>query len=177
MADRGRLCLHRCPHRQRDLATIVAGNTVGLVPFNALLSGTKFDVTRDLSVGVGILNYSHTFAASDNTVRLPGYTTDRSRLVLHTISEAVRAQINIENLFDRRYISTADNKTTTSRQRSAHDQGADHRSVLTEVVRNVSATGRPQLLMVRKVPSWQHCDVCCFRAINAQGRAIASRFL
>lgn len=86
----------------------MAGNTVGLVPFNAFTLWNKFDVTRDLSVGVGILNYSHTFAASDNTVRLPGYTRIDLGL-FYTISEAVRAQINIENLFDRRYISTADN--------------------------------------------------------------------
>ncbi|GJE36221.1 TonB-dependent receptor [Methylobacterium persicinum] len=89
-------------------ATIVAGNTVGLVPFNAFTLWNKFDVTRDVSVGVGVLNYSHTFAASDNTVRLPGYTRIDLGL-FYTISESVRAQVNIENLFDRRYIATADN--------------------------------------------------------------------
>ncbi|MGH1570061.1 TonB-dependent receptor [Methylobacterium sp. P31] len=89
-------------------ATIVAGNKVGLVPFNAFTLWNKFDVTRDFSVGIGVLNYSHTFAASDNTVRLPGYTRVDLGL-FYQINESVRAQVNIENLFDRRYISTADN--------------------------------------------------------------------
>jgi catecholate siderophore receptor len=89
-------------------ATIVAGNRVGLVPFNAFTLWNKFDVTRDFAIGVGVLNYSHVFAASDNTVRLPGYTRFDLGL-FYQINESVRAQVNIENLFDRRYIATADN--------------------------------------------------------------------
>ncbi|MDP4002750.1 TonB-dependent siderophore receptor [Methylobacterium sp. NEAU K] len=89
-------------------ATIVAGNKVGLVPFNAFTLWNKFDVTREFSVGVGVLTYSHTFAASDNTVRLPGYTRFDLGL-FYQINDSVRAQVNIENLFDRRYIATADN--------------------------------------------------------------------
>ncbi|MFC6789175.1 TonB-dependent receptor [Methylobacterium komagatae] len=89
-------------------ATIVAGNRVGLVPFNAFTLWNKFDVTPDFSVGVGVLSYAHTFATSDNTVRLPGYTRFDLGL-FYQITESVRAQVNIENLFDRRYIATADN--------------------------------------------------------------------
>ncbi len=89
-------------------ATIVAGNRVGLVPFNAFTLWNKFDVTQDFAIGVGVLNYSHVFAASDNTVRLPGYTRFDLGL-FYQINESVRAQVNIENLFDRRYIATADN--------------------------------------------------------------------
>ena len=89
-------------------ATIVAGNKVGLVPFNAITLWNKFDLTREFSVGVGVLNYSHIFATSDNTVRLPSYTRIELGL-FYQINEFVRAQVNIENLFDRRYIATADN--------------------------------------------------------------------
>lgn len=94
-------------------ATIVTGNTVGLVPINAITLWNKFAVTRDVSVGVGVLNYTHTFASSDNTVRLPGYTRFDLGL-FYQVNESVRAQVNIENLFDRRYIATADNNNNLS---------------------------------------------------------------
>ena len=94
-------------------ATIVKGNTVGLVPINAFTLWNKFELTKQFSVGVGVLNYTHTFAASDNTVRLPGYTRIDLGL-FYQVNEFVRAQVNIENLFDRRYIATADNNNNLS---------------------------------------------------------------
>lgn len=89
-------------------ATIVAGNKVGLVPFNSVSLWNKFAVTPEFSVGVGYIYQTHTFASSDDSVRLPGY----SRFDLgffYQINESTRAQVNIENVFDRRYIYTADN--------------------------------------------------------------------
>ena len=89
-------------------ATIVKGNTVGLVPFNAVSLWNKFDVTREFSIGIGYIYQGHTFATSDDTIRLPGY--NRFDLGLfYKISDTVRAQVNIENIFDRGYIYTADN--------------------------------------------------------------------
>jgi catecholate siderophore receptor len=55
-----------------------------------------------------VIHQTHTFATSDDTVRLPGYTRFDLGL-FYQVSESVRAQVNIENLFDRRYIYTADN--------------------------------------------------------------------
>lgn len=88
--------------------TIVKGNTVGLVPFNAVSLWNKFDVTRAFSIGIGYIYQGHTFATSDDTIRLPGY--NRFDLGLfYQFNESVRAQVNIENIFDRGYIYTADN--------------------------------------------------------------------
>ena len=87
--------------------TIVRGNTVGLVPFNAFTLWNKFEVTPELSFGVGYIQTGHTFASSDNTVRLPGITRFDLGL-FYKVNEFWRAQINIENAFDRRYIATAD---------------------------------------------------------------------
>ena len=89
-------------------ATIIAGNTVGLVPFNALSLWNKFAITPEFSFGVGYIYQTHTYAASDDAIRLPGY----SRFDLgffYDINESARAQLNIENVFDRGYVSTADN--------------------------------------------------------------------
>jgi catecholate siderophore receptor len=88
-------------------ATIVPGNQVGLVPFNTVTLWNKFELTPQLSVGVGVINQGHSFASSDNTVRLPGFTRVDAGL-FYAFNENVRAQLNVENLFDRRYISTAD---------------------------------------------------------------------
>ncbi|NEU13129.1 TonB-dependent siderophore receptor [Methylobacterium sp. BTF04] len=89
-------------------ATIVKGNTVGLVPFNSFSLWNKFDVTQEFGIGIGVIQQSHTYATSDDTVRLPSYTRVDLGL-FYTFNESVRAQVNIENLFDRRYIYTADN--------------------------------------------------------------------
>ena len=94
-------------------ATIVAGNTVGLVPFNSVSFWNKFAVTPEFSIGVGYIYQTHTFASSDNTVRLPGYSRFDLGL-FYQINEWTRAQVNIENLFDRRYIYTADNNNNLS---------------------------------------------------------------
>jgi catecholate siderophore receptor len=88
-------------------ATIVAGNTVGLVPSNTLTVWNKFDITPNWALGVGVINQSHAFASSDNTVRLPGFTRVDAGAFFR-LGEHLRAQVNIENLLDRRYIATAD---------------------------------------------------------------------
>jgi len=87
---------------------IVAGNFVGLVPLNAFTLWNKFDIDPSFSVGVGFINQSHTFATSDQTVRLPSYSRFDMGL-FYRINENVRAQVNIENLFDRNYIVSAHN--------------------------------------------------------------------
>ena len=93
-------------------AVILKGNTVGLVPFNSFSLWNKFAVTKEFSIGLGYIYQTHTYASSDNTIRLPGY--NRFDLGLfYEFNESVRAQVNIENIFDRRYIYTADNNNIT----------------------------------------------------------------
>lgn len=83
------------------------GNRVGLVPFNALTVWNKFELTPEFSLGIGYIQTGHTFASSDDTVRLPGITRFDLGL-FYQFSDNVRAQVNIENIFDRKYIATAD---------------------------------------------------------------------
>lgn len=87
--------------------TIVKGNVVGLVPFNSFSLWNKFAVTNDFAIGIGYIYQTHTYASSDNSVRLPGYSRFDLGL-FYTVNENVRAQLNVENLFDRGYIYTAD---------------------------------------------------------------------
>ena len=94
-------------------ASVVPGNRVGLVPFNSVTLWNKFTVTQAFSVGIGAIHQANIYAAADNTVRLPGYTRFDLGL-FYQINEQVRAQINIENLFDRAYMATADSNNNLS---------------------------------------------------------------
>jgi len=89
------------------------GNQVGLVPFNAVTLWNKFDVTEAFALGIGFVHQTHSFAASDNTVRLPGYSRVDLGL-FYQVTDGVRAQLNVENLFDRGYIATADGNNNIS---------------------------------------------------------------
>jgi catecholate siderophore receptor len=53
------------------------------------------------------------FAAIDNTVILPGYTRADAAMFL-SLTERMRLQANVENLFDRRYYVNADSNTNIS---------------------------------------------------------------
>lgn len=88
-------------------ATVVAGNRVGLVPFNTFSLWNRYQFTPQWAAGVGVIHYTNFFASSDNTVILPEFTRVDAA-VFYRFNESWRAQLNIENLFDRRYIATAD---------------------------------------------------------------------
>ena len=70
-------------------------------------------MTPEFSFGIGYIQTGHTFASSDDTVRLPGITRFDLGL-FYRVNEFWRAQVNIENVFDRRYIATADGNNNIS---------------------------------------------------------------
>jgi catecholate siderophore receptor len=64
-------------------------------------------------VALGVIYRSDMFAAIDNTVALPSYTRiDAATFV--PITKRARVQVNVENLFDKRYFANADNNTNIS---------------------------------------------------------------
>ncbi|HET7456493.1 MAG TPA: TonB-dependent siderophore receptor [Gemmatimonadaceae bacterium] len=83
-----------------------AGATVALTPRHALSLWNRFQPTRALGVGVGVVSQSRMFAAIDDRVVLPAFT--RVDMAAYwTILSTVRAQVNVENVFDRTYYLTA----------------------------------------------------------------------
>jgi catecholate siderophore receptor len=56
---------------------------------------------------------SDMFAAIDNTVTLPGYTRADAALYF-SLRSNWRLQLNVENLFDKKYFVNADNNTNIS---------------------------------------------------------------
>jgi catecholate siderophore receptor len=94
-------------------ATIVAGNRVQLVPTNQFAWWNKVQIDPKWAVAVGVMYFSDSFASSDDSVRLPGFVRFDAA-VYRKINENWRAQLNIENLFNKGYWATADGNNNLS---------------------------------------------------------------
>lgn len=89
------------------------GAQVAQVPHNTFSLWNNYQILSRLGAGLGVLNRSDMFAAIDNTVVLPGYTR-ADAAVFFSVTEKIRLQANVENLFDRKYYTNADSNTNIS---------------------------------------------------------------
>jgi len=89
------------------------GAQVGQVPNHTFSLWNNYQLLRKLGLGLGILNRSDMWAAIDNTVTLPGYTR-ADGAIFYSISEKVRLQANVENLFNKKYYVNADGNNNIS---------------------------------------------------------------
>jgi catecholate siderophore receptor len=86
------------------------------VPKHQLSLWNRYDVTDKLGAGLGIIHQSSQFAANrttPTTTRLPSFTRVDAAL-FYTVSEQVKVQLNVENLFDTTYFSDAHNNNNIS---------------------------------------------------------------
>jgi catecholate siderophore receptor len=90
-----------------------AGKQVGQVPHHTLSLWNKYQISKKLGAGLGIIHRTDMFAAVDNTVTLPGYTRVDAA-VFYSFNEHWRLQANFENLFNRKYYANADSNTNIS---------------------------------------------------------------
>ena len=98
---------------QGTTATIVAGNRIQLVPFNQFSWWNKYQFDERWGAAAGVIYFSNSFASSDDTVRLPGFVRfDTARYA--KIDQTWRAQLNIENLFNKGYWASADGNNNLS---------------------------------------------------------------
>jgi catecholate siderophore receptor len=93
--------------------SIVAGNRVQLVPYNQFAWWNKYQIDPYWAVAVGVIYFADSFASSDDTVRLPGFVRFDAA-VYKKINETWRAQLNVENLFNKGYWATADGNNNIS---------------------------------------------------------------
>jgi catecholate siderophore receptor len=89
-------------------ATVRAGARLAQVPAHSASLWSRFDVTEEWGVGLGVVSRSDSFVATDNAVVLPGFTRVDAA-VFFTPTRRVRVQLNVENLFDERYYASAHN--------------------------------------------------------------------
>jgi len=109
MTDQWQVAAGYTAQRARIVSTTSAakrGATVPLVPQSSLSLWNRFDATRALGMGLGIVHQSRTYAAIDNTVQLPAFTRLDGAVYLQLVS-GIRAQANVENILDIRYYPTS----------------------------------------------------------------------
>jgi catecholate siderophore receptor len=93
--------------------TILKGNRVQLVPFNQFSWWNKYQIDPVWSAALGVIYFSDSFAASDDFVRLPGFVRFDAG-VYARIDEHWRAQLNVENIFNKGYWASADGNNNIS---------------------------------------------------------------
>jgi catecholate siderophore receptor len=93
--------------------TIVAGNRVQLVPYNQFSWWNKYQINPMWGAALGVIYFGDSYAASDDTVRLPGFVRFDTALYLK-INETWKAQFNVENLFNTGYWASADGNNNIS---------------------------------------------------------------
>lgn len=86
----------------------LAGQKVAIVPNNTFSLWNNIRILPRLSAGLGLIRQDAMFASIDNKVALPAFTRVDAGL-FYTLTEAIRVQVNAENLFDTTYYSTAHN--------------------------------------------------------------------
>jgi catecholate siderophore receptor len=93
--------------------TILKGNVVQLVPFNQFSWWNKYQIDPVWSAALGIIYFSDSYAASDDFVKLPGFVRFDAG-VYAKIDEHWRAQLNVENIFNKGYWASADGNNNIS---------------------------------------------------------------
>ena len=94
-------------------AAAARGARVGQVPEHTLSVWNKVRVSDRSGVGLGAIYRSAMFATIDNSVVLPGYTRFDGAAYF-VLSSALRLQVNVENLLNRKYFANADSNTNIS---------------------------------------------------------------
>ncbi|PWR21664.1 TonB-dependent siderophore receptor [Zavarzinia compransoris] len=86
------------------------GAVLGQLPKHSISLWNKYDITPEWGVGLGVIHRSSMFTSTSNTVELPGYTRVDAALYW-TLNENLRAQLNVENVFDTEYYANAHSDT------------------------------------------------------------------
>jgi len=89
-------------------ANVVAGARLAQLPRHTFSLWNRYDLNRTWGLGLGAIYRDRIFASTDNTVTLPSFTRFDAA-VFCRFNERIRAQLNVENVFDRAYFASAHN--------------------------------------------------------------------
>ena len=103
-----------------DTTAAKAGQSLALLPESQIAVWTRYDVSPELGLGMGVTHQSSAYTTVSNTVTLPAWTRVDTA-VYYTLSKAVSVQINVNNLLNEQYFPAAhtDNNISTAQPRSA----------------------------------------------------------
>ncbi len=91
-----------------DQAGAPKGNTVAELPRNTFSVWSRYDLTPKFGAAIGVIYRSSMFASTSNTVIIPDFTRVDAALFAQ-LTTRVRAQLNVENLFDAKYFASVHN--------------------------------------------------------------------
>jgi catecholate siderophore receptor len=91
-------------------ATVPAGSVLAQVPRHSVSLWNKYDLPANVGAGIGVIYRGEVFAAADNLVTLPAFTRVDSALFWNATAK-VRAQVNVENVFNAGYFASAHNNS------------------------------------------------------------------
>lgn len=90
--------------------TLPAGTPLPLLPTDTFSIWNRYNFTNWFGAGIGLVYHTDMFASlqpANNLVQLPSYTTVDGALFFK-INEKMSAQVNLINIFDEKYIASAD---------------------------------------------------------------------
>lgn len=107
--------------KQTQSATARAGARLANLPRHSYSLWNRYDFTPQWGAGIGLVGRTAVFAATDNTVTVPGFTRVDAAL-FYRWTPHVRAQINVENVASRSYYSMVNNNNniTPGSPRAVH---------------------------------------------------------
>ena len=91
-------------------ATAQAGAVLAQLPKHSISLWNKYDFTPRLAAALGVIYRGDVFTSTDNLVVLPNWTRVDAALY-YNLTSMLRAQVNIENLFDEDYYLNAHSNT------------------------------------------------------------------
>jgi catecholate siderophore receptor len=91
-------------------AAAQAGATLAQLPRHSISLWNRYDFTPRFAGAVGVLYRSDVFTSTDNLVILPSWTRVDAAL-FYNLTATLRAQVNVENLFDEDYYLNAHGNT------------------------------------------------------------------
>ena len=82
------------------------GREVPLVPRHSFSLWNRYDVTKRVALGLGVIARSKSYATISNAVKLPGYARFDAA-IYYKLPRGLQAQVNFENLLGAHYFPTA----------------------------------------------------------------------
>jgi catecholate siderophore receptor len=98
-----------------------AGTTLAQLPKDSASLWNRYDFSPMWGIGLGAIYRSDMYASTTNAVTLKGYTR-YDAAVYFTLNESLQMQVNVENLFDKKYFvsSNSDNNITPGSPRALY---------------------------------------------------------
>jgi catecholate siderophore receptor len=95
-------------------SVVPAGNKIGLVPENTFSLWNQFALGGGWGAGLGLIYQDESFTSFNNTVKIPSFTRVDGGLYYTFAGGKTRLQLNVENMFDKKYFPTVDGDNNIS---------------------------------------------------------------